>query len=152
MILAIVHPFGHLRLGVAYKLVSIKVADEVLRSGTAERTSRIDVAYQHPFLLICAFYLHLHQVWALPYSAMIAIFCTERAFQFPLLQIVRGINLHVLTSCQNHVPLLDVLVPEHMWVAEVWHITGNDRVSLIFSKGLAIVCAVSHALNLALSC
>ena len=38
-----------------------------------------------------------------------------------------------------------------MRVTEIRHIAGDDRISLIFGKGLAIICAVSHALCLVLT-
>ena len=148
MILSVIHPLGYLRLAVASKLVSIEITYEILGSRTAEWATRIDVADEHPLFLVCATNLQLHQVRTLPNTTMVAIFCTKRAFKFPILQIIRSIDFHVLTGSQNHIPLLDVLVPEHVWVTEVWHIAGDNRISFIFCKGLAVICTVSHALGL----
>ena len=151
MILSVIHPLGYLRLAVTSKLMTVEITYEILGSRTAEWTTRIDVADEHPLLLIGATNLQLHQVWAFPNTVVVAILLTERAFKFPVLQIIRSIDFHVLTGSQNHIPLLDVLVPEHVWVTEVWHIAGKNRISFIFGKGLAVICTVSHALCLVLT-
>ncbi len=49
---------------------------------------------------------NLHQVWAFPHTAMIAVLCTERALVSPVFQVVRRIDVHLLTGSKNHVPLL----------------------------------------------
>ena len=151
MILTIVHPLGNLGLALASKLVSVELTNEVLCGRTAERTARIDVAEKHPLLLVGAANLHLHQVWAFPHTAMIAVLCTERALVSPVFQVVRRINVHLLTGSENHVPLLDILVPEHMWIAEVGHVACDDRVALILGEGLSVVSTVGHALGLVLT-
>ena len=41
-----------------------------------------------PLLLIGSTNLQLHQVWAFPNTAMVAILLTKRAFVFPVLQVI----------------------------------------------------------------
>ena len=82
---------------------------------------------------------------------MIAVLGTERALVSPVLQVVRRIDVHLLTGSENHVPLLDILVPEHMWIAEVGHVACDDRVALILGEGLSVVSTVGHALGLVLA-
>ena len=151
MILAIVHPLGDLGLALASKLVSVELTNEVLCGRTAERTAWVDVAEKHPLLLVGAANLHLHQVRAFPHTAMIAVLSTERALVSPVFQVVRRIDVHLLTGSENHVPLLDILVPEHMWIAEVGHVACDDRVALILGEGLSVVSTVGHALSLVLA-
>ena len=57
----------------------------------------------------------------------------------------------MLTFSQNHVPLLDVLIPEHVRVAEVGSIACQYGVAIIFCECLAIVVAVCKALGLVLA-
>ena len=149
MVFTIIHPLGNLRLAFASELMSVEITNEILGSRTAEWSTWVDVADKHPLLLVSATNLHLHQVWALPDSTMISVCLTKRAFEFPILQVIRSIDFHVLTSSQNHIPLLDVFIPEHVRITEVRHIAGDNRVALIFGKSLAIVGTVNHTLSLA---
>ena len=73
MILSIVHPTGILMI--ASELMTIELADKVLSSTTAEGTARVNIADEHPLLLVGAAYLKFHQVRALPYTVVASQFC-----------------------------------------------------------------------------
>jgi hypothetical protein len=88
MILSVIHPLGYLRLALASKLMSVEITNEILGCRATGWTARVDVADEHPLLLIGATNLHLHQVWAFPNAAMVAILLTERAFVFPIFQVI----------------------------------------------------------------
>ncbi len=45
----------------------------------------------------------------------------------------------------------DILVPEHVRIAEVGHVACDDRVALILGEGLSVVSTVGHALGLVLT-
>ena len=152
MVLAIVHPSCHFGSRLTCELLSVEVAHEVLCGRTSERTARIDVANEHPLVFVSAAHTQLHKVRTFPNAAVIAVFCTELAFELPRLEVVRRIDVHVLTLCENHVPFLDVLVPEHVWVAEVGRIACNYWVAFILCECLAVVCAVCQALCLVFAC
>ena len=149
VILAVVHPFCFSWLVLAGELMSVELSNEILCGRSAERSSGVDVADEHPLLLVGAANLHLHQVWTFPNTTVVAIFCAEVALVFPLLKILRRVDAHLLTSGKNHVPESSLSVPEDVWVAEVGHVGCNNGVVLIFCESLATVGAVSHRLRLA---
>ena len=63
--------------------MAIEVTNKILGSTAAKRSTRVDVANQHPFVF------DLQQVRAFPYTTMITIFTTEAAFLLPVLQVGR---------------------------------------------------------------
>ena len=69
--------------------MTIELSDKVLCSVTAERTSGVDVAHQHPLLLSSATNGQLHHVGALPYTTMVTVFATEAALHSPILEVWR---------------------------------------------------------------
>ena len=85
MILAIVHPTGVSVF--AGKLMAIELADEILSSRATKRSTRIDVADQHPLLLVCTTYGQLHQVRTLPHTIVAAVSLSETTLIGPVLQV-----------------------------------------------------------------
>ena len=71
MILAVIHPLRYLRHRLAGKLVTIKLTYEILCSTATERTTRVDIANQHPFVI------YLEEVRTFPDTAVIAVFLTK---------------------------------------------------------------------------
>ena len=123
--------------------MTVPVSYEILCCRASVRPSGVDVAYQHPLAVG-----HLQHVWALPHAFMASVAFAEAALEVPVLKVLRAVEIYFL-SCGNHqVPLFCAVVPEHIGVAEVGHVGCNNRVVLIFLKGLAIVGAVSQALRL----
>ena len=151
MVFAIVHPFCNLGLALTGKLASVKVAYKVLCGRAAEGAARVDVAYQHPLFFVGAAHGQLHQVGALPYTSVAAISLTKRTFILPCLEVGRRVDLHLLSSSQDEAPLAQLLVPEHVGVAEVGHIARDNGVALIYLKRFAVVGAVGQALCLVLA-
>ena len=86
MVFSPVHP-----LGAGGRLVrealAVERADEVLGGVAAEGAAGVDVADEHPFLFIGAFYWQFHQVGTFPHTAVRALFQAEGAFFFPLAEI-----------------------------------------------------------------
>ena len=119
VVLAVVHPLGLVWLVLAGELMSVELSDEILCGRTAKGTAGIDVADEHPLLLVSSLHLHLHQVGTLPHTTVIAVFVSERALILPILQISRRINLHLLTSSENHVPESSLIIPEDVRIAEI---------------------------------
>ena len=148
VVLAIIHPFRHLRHRLADELVSVEAADKVLCGAAAEWTARIDVADEHPLLALAILSFELEKVRAFPYPAMVAVFPAERALVLPFLQVLRGVDAHLLTGSQNHVPHPDVLVPEGIRVAEVLLLSSQHRVAIVLRKRLTAITGEGDALCL----
>ena len=151
VVFAIVHPFCNLGLRLAGKLASVEIAYKVLCGRAAGGAARVDVAYQQPLFFVGAAHGQLHQVGALPYAAVVAISLTKRTFILPRLEVGRRVDLHFLSGSQDEAPLAQLLVPEHVRVAEVGHIARDNGVALIFLKRLAVVGAVGQTLCLVLA-
>ena len=148
VILAIIHPLGLRGLILAGELMSIKLTDEILGGRTTRRTTGVDVANEHPLILVCSLHIHLHKVGTLPHTTMITIFSTEITLVLPLLKVLRRIDAHLLTSCKNHIPESSFFVPEDMRVTEIRHIGSDDGVVGIFCEGLATIGAICQRLSL----
>ena len=147
VVLTVIKPLRHLRHRLTGELPTIKVAHKILGSTSTKRTTRIDVTDQHPLVV------YLKQVWALPYTTMIAVLLAKRTLVLPLFQILRRIDAHLLTSCQDKVPGTDILVPEWSWIAEVSHITGRQHwVAIVFLERASTVLRHSHRLCLMMAC
>ena len=151
MVFAIVHPFGRFGLVFAGKLVPIKLADEVLRGVSTERTAWIDVANKHPLLLIGATNGQLHQVGTFPNAVVVAIAFAKLTFECPLFEVLRRVELHFLSSGKHHYPAFGWLMPKHMRVAKIGYRSRYHGVAVVLGEGLPVVCAVRHALRLVLA-
>ena len=134
---------------VAGEAPAVEVANEVLRGAATERAAGVDVADEHPLLLPGSAHRHLHQVGALPHAVVAAIFLAKRALVGPVLQVVARIDAHLLPCGQNEVPLLDVLVPESLRVAEVLLGAHQHGVAAILLEGRSVVLRHGHRLHLA---
>ena len=77
---------------------------------------------------------------------------SERTLVGPLLQVLRRIELHLLTHGQHHNPALCALVPEHLRVAEVGHVERQHRVARILRERASAIRAVGNALRLVAPC
>ena len=132
--------------------MTIEVSDEILGSRTSERTTRVDVAHQHPLLLTSTTDRQAEQVRTLPDATMITIFGSKATLHRPLLQIGRRINLHLLTNSQQHDPALSLSMPEQMRIAEIRYRSYQHGVTTIFLKCLSTICRIGHRLCLSLTC
>ena len=151
MVFAVVHPLGCFGLVFAGKLVPIKFADEVLRGVSAERSARVDVANKHPLLLVGAANRQLHQVGTFPNAIVAAVSLAKTALECPLFEVLRGVELHFLTSGKHHYPAFGWLMPKHVWVAKIGYRGRYHGVAVVLGKGLSVVGAVRHALRLVLT-
>ena len=81
MVLAIILPEGfavNISVHIVHgEFLSVKIAYEILGGGTAVGTSRVDVADEHPFLLVSALDRKFEQVRTFPDSLVIAVTLAE---------------------------------------------------------------------------
>ena len=161
VVLTIIQPFSYLRHGFACEFMTIELTYEILCSRASKGASRVDVANQHPLGVLSGFPIshfsflisHFEQVRAFPHTTVVTILLAKRTLIFPLLQVFRRIDTHLLTSSQDKVPSLDVLIPERAWIAEVGHIAGSQhRIACIFRKGASTILRESNRLRLVVSC
>ena len=122
--------------------MTIECSNKVLCRTSSKGSSWIDITNKNPFIT------YLQQVRTLPDTTMITIFLTKTTLILPVLQVLRTIDIHLLSSCKNKVPLLYIIVPKDIRIAEVGYITCDDWVIGILLKGHAIVCAVRNTLCL----
>ena len=153
MILSKVHPLGrHVACGIHINLesLSIEITYEILRSTTAKRSTRVDVADQHPFLHVRVRYRQLKQIRAFPYAILRTQPFTERTLQGPLLQIGRGEDQHLMLQgmSQYQGPQFRLVVPPHVRVSRLT-LERQHRVTLVRAEFVSAVGAVSEALDLA---
>ena len=151
MILPEIEPLGHLRLTVARKCLTVEIAHEILRSAATERATRIDIHDHHPFLAIrVAIDRQLDEIRALELVGLGAIALAETAQVFPILQVGRSVETHLLVGRDDHVPLLFRLIPEHLRIAEIPQPIKRrkHRIILIFRESTPVVGAVGHTLDL----
>ena len=143
VVLTVIKPLRHLRHRLTSELLAIKVAHKILGSTSTKRTTRIDVTDQHPLVV------YLKQVWAFPYTTVIAVLLAKRTLVLPFLQILRRIDAHLLTGCQDKVPGTDILIPEWSWIAEIRHVTCcQHRVATVFLECTSTIFRHSHRLHL----
>ena len=151
MVLAVVHPFGCFGLVFAGKLVSIKLSDEVLCGVSTKGSAWIDIANQHSLLLVGAANGQLHEVGTFPNAIVVAVSFAKTALERPLFEVLRGVELHFLSSGKHHYPAFGGLMPKHVRVAKVGYRGRYYGVAIIFRESLSVVCAVRHALRLVLA-
>ena len=139
MVLAIVEELRYIRCVVALEVLTVEVADEVLRCRTTKETTWINIDYHDPLLLSVDG--HREEVGALKLVRLGSVSLSEGTDVGPVLEIMRLIEAHFLISRDNHEPTLLRSIPEDFGVAEVKKTVERckDGVILILCEGHPIV-------------
>ena len=151
MVLAIVEKLSYRRVAITGEVRPIEVTNKVLCSTTTKETARIDIHYHHPFLLIwIAINREFEEVGTFKLIGLWTITLTESTYVGPVFQVRRRIETHFFVGRNNHIPFLQWLIPEDLWIAEVFHTIKRlqNWVLLIFIEGITAIGAISHTLCL----
>ena len=149
MVLAPVEPLDRLLRRVACERPAVKSAHEILRGAAAEEASGIDVDDHDPLglpLRRC----QLEEIRTLELARLDAVPLAPCAHVFPLLEILRRVEAHLLVGRHYHDPFALRPVPEDLGVAEILDAVerSQHRIAFILRKGQAVVQAVCEALGL----
>ena len=151
MILTKVKPFGHTLVSITVEFLSVEITYKVFCCTATERTSRIDIDNHHPFhLVLVTVNRQLDEIRTFKLIGLYTVSFTKLAQIFPVLQIRRRIETHVLVGRNNHIPFLGRFIPENFRITEVLQSVkrSQNRILFIFRISTSVVSTVSHTLDL----